>query len=121
MGGAYILGIVFPLVVLALVFSGAKRKVRDPKFTFSLGSYRNRISVSRFVGTLVFAASGLFFIGLAFAGESKNGPAFQRWIGATLNQHLAAHAGQVPNYITWPALLAPVLAPAIGDRNSATS
>lgn len=106
MGGAYILGIVFPLVVLALVFSGAKRKVRDPKFTLSLGAYRKRISVSRFVGTLVFAASGLFFIGLAFAGESKNGPAFQRWIGATLNQHLAAHAGQVPNYITWPALLA---------------
>ena len=29
MGGAYILGIVFPLVVIALLFTGAKRKVRD--------------------------------------------------------------------------------------------
>ncbi len=105
MGGAYILGIVFPLVILALAFSGAKRKVRDPKFTLSLGAYRKRISVSRFAGAVVFAASGLFFIGLAFAGESKNGPAFQRWIGGQLNRHLAAHAGQVPNYIAWPALV----------------
>jgi cytochrome c biogenesis protein CcdA len=105
MGGAYILGIVFPLVVIALLFTGAKRKVRDPKFTLALGDYRKRISVSRFVGAVVFAASGLFFIGLAFAGESKNGPAFQRWIGAQLNHHLAAHAGQVPNWLSWPALV----------------
>jgi len=104
MGGAYILGIVFPLVVIALAFSGAKKKVRDPKFTFALGGYRKRTSLSRVVGTVVFGASGLFFIVLAFAGESKNGPAFQRWIGAQLNHHLAAHAGQVPNYVTWPAL-----------------
>jgi cytochrome c-type biogenesis protein len=104
MGGAYILGIVFPLVILALVFSGAKKKVRDPKFTLSVGTYRKRISLSRFVGALVFGASGLFFIGLAFAGESKNGPGFQRWIGAQLNRHLAAHAGQVPNWLGWPAL-----------------
>ncbi|HLY95342.1 MAG TPA: cytochrome c biogenesis protein CcdA [Gaiellaceae bacterium] len=104
MGGAYILGIVFPLVVVALAFTGAKRRVRDPKFTLSIGSYRRRMSLSRFVGAVVFAASGLFFIGLAFAGESKNGPAFQRWIGTFLNRHLAAHAGQVPNWLTWPAL-----------------
>jgi cytochrome c biogenesis protein CcdA len=105
LGGAYILGIVFPLVVLALAFSGAKKRVRDPKFTFSLGSYRKRISVSRFVGAVVFAASGLFFIALAFAGESQNGPAFQRWISHQLNHHVAAHAGQVPNWLMWPALL----------------
>ena len=104
MGGAYILGIVVPLVLLAVVFSGAKKKVRDPKFTLALGGYRKRITLSRLSGSLVFAASGLFFIGLAFAGESKSGPAFQRWIGAQLNQHLAAHAGQVPNWIGWPAL-----------------
>jgi cytochrome c-type biogenesis protein len=104
LGGAYILGIVFPLVVLALAFSGAKKKVRDPKFTLALGAYRKRISLSRFVGALVFGGSGLLFIGLAFAGESQNGPAFQRWISRQLNHHLAAHAGQVPNWITWPAL-----------------
>lgn len=104
LGGAYILGIVFPLVILALAFSGAKKKVRDPKFTLSIASYRKRISVSRFVGTLVFGASGLFFIGLALAGESQSGNRMQRWISAQLNHHLAAHAGGVPNWITWPGL-----------------
>ena len=104
MGGAYILGIVFPLVTLAIVFNGAKRKLRDPKFTLSPGIYRKRISLSRLIGSVVFGASGLFFIGLAFAGESKNGPGFQRWIGGFLNQHLAAHAGQVPNWLSWPSL-----------------
>jgi cytochrome c biogenesis protein CcdA len=105
LGGAYILGIVFPLVVLALAFNGAKKKVRDPKFTLTLGTYRKRISLSRFVGALVFGASGLFFIGLAFAGESQSGNGVQRWISRQLNHHLAAHAGQVPNWITWPTLL----------------
>ncbi|HEY8646572.1 MAG TPA: cytochrome c biogenesis protein CcdA [Gaiellaceae bacterium] len=104
MGGAYILGIVVPLVLLAVIFNGAKKKVRDPKITLALGGYRKRITLSRLVGSVVFVASGLFFIGLAFAGESKSGPGFQRWIGAQLNQHLAAHAGQVPNWIGWPAL-----------------
>ena len=105
LGGAYILGIVFPLVILALVFSGAKKKVRDPKLTLSLAGYRKRISLSRLVGALVFGASGLFFIGLALAGESQSGNGFQRWLSSQLNHHLAAHAGQVPNWVTWPALL----------------
>jgi cytochrome c-type biogenesis protein len=104
LGGAYILGIVFPLVILALVFHGAKGRLRDPKFTLALGSYRKRISLSRFVGALVFGASGLFFIILALAGESQSGNGMQRWISAQLSHHLAAHAGQVPNWLMWPAL-----------------
>jgi cytochrome c-type biogenesis protein len=104
LGGAYILGIVFPLVILALVFHGAKGRVRDPKFTLALGAYRKRISLSRLVGALVFGASGLFFIGLALTGESQSGNGVQRWISAQLNHHVAAHAGQVPNWLVWPAL-----------------
>jgi preprotein translocase subunit SecG len=105
MGGAYILGIVFPLLVIALCYKGAKRKLRDPKFTLALGTYRKRTSLSRLAGTVVFGACGLLFIGLAFAGESRHEPGFQRWISAFLNGHLAAHAGQIPNWITWPALM----------------
>jgi cytochrome c-type biogenesis protein len=104
LGGAYILGIVLPLVILALVFHGAKGRLRDPKLTLALASYRKRISLSRFVGVLVFGASGLFFIALALSGESQSGNGMQRWISAQLNHHLAAHAGQVPNWLVWPAL-----------------
>jgi uncharacterized RDD family membrane protein YckC len=105
MGGAYLMGIVTPLVLIALLFNAAKKKVRDPKFTLTIASYRKRISVSRLVGAIVFAASGLFFIGLALAGESQSGNSMQRWIGRQLNQHIATHAGDVPNWISWPALL----------------
>lgn len=105
MGGAYLMGIVTPLVLIALLFNGAKQKARDPKLTLAVASYRKRISLSRLVGAIVFGASGLFFIGLALAGESQSGNSMQRWIGRQLNHHVAAHAGQVPNWITWPALL----------------
>jgi cytochrome c biogenesis protein CcdA len=104
LGGAYILGIVFPLVVLALAFSGAKRKVRDPRVTLALGGYRKRISLSRLVGAVVFGAFGLVFIGLALSGESQSGNGVQRWISRELNHRLAAHAGQIPNWLVWPAL-----------------
>jgi cytochrome c-type biogenesis protein len=105
MGLSYLAGIILPLVLIAVVFNGAKKKVRDPKFTLAIASYRKRISLSRLVGSVVFAASGLFFIGLALAGESQSGNSMQRWISRQLNHQLAAHAGQIPNWIAWPALL----------------
>ena len=104
LGLAYLGGIVLPLVVLGLVFHGAKRKVRDRKFTFRLGDYRKRISISRFAGAVIFGASGIFFIALALAGESQSGNSVQRWISRQLNHVLAAHAGQIPNWLMWPAL-----------------
>jgi hypothetical protein len=105
LGGAYLLGIVFPLVVIALCFQGAKRKVRDPKFTLALGGYRKRISLSRLVGSVVFGGFGLVFIGLALSGESQSGNSVQRWISMQLDHHVATHAGQVPNWLMWPTLV----------------
>ncbi len=105
LGGAYLMGIVTPLVLLALLFSGAKKKVRDPRLTLAVAGYRKRISLSRLVGAVVFGASGLFFIGLALAGESQSGNSMQRWISRQLNHHVATHAGQVPNWVMWPALV----------------
>lgn len=104
MGGAYILGIVLPLVAIALLFNGAKKKARDPKFALALGSYRKRISLSRLVGSIVFGLFGLFFIGLALAGESQSGNGMQRWISLQLNHQVATRAGQIPNWLMWPAL-----------------
>lgn len=105
LGGAYILGIVFPLVVIALFFQGAKKKVRDPKVWIRIGDYAKRISVTRLLGTIVFAASGVFFIVLALTGDAQNAPGFQRDLGRWLN-HLGAQADGVPNYLACPALLA---------------
>ena len=103
LGGAYILGIVLPLVVIALFFHGASKRVRDPKLRLRVGDYVKRISLTRLVGTIVFTASGLFFIALALTGQAENAPGFQRQLGVWLN-HLGAQAGAVPNYVAWPAL-----------------
>jgi cytochrome c biogenesis protein CcdA len=105
MGGAYILGIVFPLVILALLFEGARRRVRDPRLTLSVAGWTKRISLSRLVGAIVFGASGVFFIILAFTGEAQNAPGFQRQLGVWLSE-LGSHAGDIPNYLAWPALAA---------------
>ncbi len=104
LGGAYILGIVFPLVIIALFFTGAKRTFRDPRVTISLGSYRKQTSLSRLVGTVVFGAFGFLFVGLALTGQSRRELNFQRSFNAFLNQHLATIAGNVPNWLAWPAL-----------------
>lgn len=105
MGGAYILGIVFPLVILALFFTGAKHRISDPKFTITIGTYQKRTSVSRVVGTVVFAAFGLLFIGLAFTGQSRRELGFQRSLNTFLNNHLATYAGSIPNWFAWPVLV----------------
>ena len=54
---------------------------------------------------LAFLVFLLAATGLAFAGESKNGPGFQRWIGAQLDHHVASHAGEVPNWLTFPFII----------------
>lgn len=105
LGGAYILGIVFPLVAIALFFQGARRKVRNPKLWIRVGGHAKRISATRLAGTIVFAASGVFFVVLALTGEAESAPGFQRELGRWLG-HVGVRAGSVPNYVAWPALLA---------------
>lgn len=105
LGGAYILGIVFPLVVIALFFHGARKKVRDPKLTLHLGTHTKRIGLTRLLGSVLFAGSGVLFIVLALSGRAEGAPGFQRDLGGWLTR-LGSHADAVPNYLAWPALLA---------------
>lgn len=104
LGGAYILGIVFPLVVIALFFTGAKRKARDWKFTIRWGSYVKPTSLSRLVGTTVFGGFGLFFVVAAVTGQSRRALGFQRSMSAFLNNHVAPYATHISNWVAWPAL-----------------
>jgi cytochrome c-type biogenesis protein len=105
LGGAYILGIVFPLVVIALFFMGAQHQLRDPKFTFSLGRYQKSTSLARVVGTFIFGSFGLFFIATALTGQSRRELGFERTLNSFLTQHLASAAGHVSNWFAWPVLV----------------
>jgi len=104
LGGAYIMGIVFPLVVIAIFFAGAKRKVRDWKFTIRLGNYVRPTSLSRVVGTAVFGGFGLFFVVMAVTGQSRRALGFQRSMSTFLDNHVAPYAAHVSNWVAWPAL-----------------
>lgn len=106
LGGAYITGIVFPLVIIALFFTGAKAKARarDWKFTIRLGNYVKPTSLSRLVGTAVFGGFGLFFVVVAVTGQSRRALGFQRSMSAYLNNHVAPYAAHVSNWVAWPAL-----------------
>lgn len=106
LGGAYIAGIVFPLVIIALFFTGAKGKARARgwKFTIRLGSYMKATSLSRLVGTAVFGGFGLFFVVTAVTGQSRRALGFQRSMSAYLNNHVAPYAAHVSNWVAWPAL-----------------
>jgi len=107
-GGAYVAGLVAPLGPLALL-AGRLRRVRDPKLTLRMRGYTKRLTVSRLAGSVLFAAFGLLFVGLALTGNSETAPAFQETLGVWARR-LAAYVDGVPNLVAFPILAAVVAA-----------
>ena len=105
LGGAYILGLVAPLLPMAFVVGRVRGRVRDPKLTVRLGGYAKRTTVSRVAGSVVFAGFGLLFIVLALTGNAETAPGFQRTLAGWFGR-LAARLDDLPNAIAWPALAA---------------
>lgn len=103
LGIAYITGLVAPLIPLAFVAGRVRGRVPDPKLTLRLGRYTKRLPVSRLVGSTIFAAFGLLFIGLALTGNSNTAPAFQETLGLWARQ-VGAFVDDVPNVVVFPIL-----------------
>ena len=108
-GAAYVVGLVAPLVPLALLAGRVRGRVPDPKLTLRLGGYAKRLTVSRLAGSLLFAGFGLLFIGLALTGNSDTAPAFQETIGIWARR-AGAYVDDVPNLVAAPILAAVVAA-----------
>jgi cytochrome c biogenesis protein CcdA len=104
LGGVYILGLISPLLPLAFAWGRLRGRVRDPRIGLRLGQWTKRISLSRLLGTVVFGAFGLLFIGLALTGNAESAPGFQRTLGHWVGQ-LAHHLDSVPNEIAWPLIV----------------
>ena len=109
LGGAYILGLVAPLLPMAFVVSRLRGRVRDPRLRLRLGSYTKRITASRLVGSLVFAGFGVLFIVLALTGNADTAPGFQQTLTRWMS-HVATWLDDIPNAVAWPALAAVALA-----------
>ena len=86
LGVAYVLGMVFPLFLAALLWDRlglARRSFRLPPLTVSVGSRRLRLRATDLGAGVLFGAMGSLMIGLALTGRSTYTPdfllAFNRW------------------------------------------
>ena len=109
LGAAYVIGLVAPLVPLALLAGRVRGRVPDPKLSLRFRGYTKRLTVSRLVGSLVFGGFGLLFIGLALTGNSETAPAFQETLGLWARR-IGAHVDDVPNLVAFPILAAALAA-----------
>ena len=105
LGIAYVVGMMAPLIPLALIYGKAKGRVRDPKVTLHLAGHVKRIGLARLVGSVVFAGFGLLFITLAMTGYSETAPDFQKVIGLWMRE-LSDNLDNVPNFVSLPVLVA---------------
>lgn len=104
LGGAYVLGLIAPLLPFAFAYGKLKDKVRDPKVTLRLAGRTKAIGLARLAGVAIFAAFGLLFVGLALTGNTETAPAFQETLGVWMRR-FGAQVDDIPNYVTLPALL----------------
>lgn len=104
LGAAYVTGLVAPLVPLALLAGRVRGRVPDPRLTLRLGRYTKRLTVSRLVGSIMFAGFGLLFIVLALTGNSETAPAFQETLGVWARR-LGARLDDLPNLVVLPVLV----------------
>ena len=109
LGVAYVAGMMLPLIPVALIYGRAKQRLRDPRVTLRLGSYRKRIGVAQLGGMVIFAAFGALFIALALTGNSENAPGFQVVMGDWM-RHVGHYVALVPNVISLPILVALIAA-----------
>jgi len=109
LGGAYLLGLIAPLLPIALLAREARKRVRDPRLTLRIGSYEKRTSLLRLLGSAIFAGFGVLFIVLALSGNAESAPGFQRTLAHWLS-HVAVQLSRVPNTLAWPLLAALALA-----------
>ena len=109
LGGAYILGLVAPLIPLALLAGRVQGRIRDPRLTLKIGGYAKRLTVSRLAGAALFGALGLLFITLALTGNSETAPDFQATLGLWARR-LGSYVDGVPNVVSFPILAAVIAA-----------
>jgi cytochrome c-type biogenesis protein len=107
LGGVYVLGLVSPLLPLAFAYSRLRGRVRDPQLSLRLGTHVKPITLSRLLGTVLFAAFGVLFIVLAVTGNAESAPGFQRTLGLWVGR-LAHHLDSLPNALAWPLIAAAV-------------
>jgi cytochrome c-type biogenesis protein len=103
LGGAYLLGLIAPLLPIALLARTARKRVRDPRLTLRIGGYTKRTSLLRLLGSAIFAGFGVLFIFLALSGNAETAPGYQRVLAHWFTR-VGIWLARVPNELAWPLL-----------------
>jgi hypothetical protein len=104
LGVAYVLGMVFPLFLAALVWDRlgfARRPLRLPPIALTILGRQVRVRPTDLGAGILFVAMGLLMIGLALTGRATYTPdfllAFNRW-GSDRLATLASRLGWIPDW-----------------------
>jgi cytochrome c-type biogenesis protein len=71
LGLFYLFGLVSPLLLSAAGIGKLRRRLRDPKLSFSVLGRQVRMTMSRLAGGIVFIILGAYLLALAFTGEDS--------------------------------------------------
>jgi cytochrome c-type biogenesis protein len=110
LGLFYLFGLVSPLLLSAAGIGRLRGRLRDPRVAFSVLGHRIRMTVSRLVGGSAFIILGTYVLVLAFTGEAKTAPGFQRAFGNWLRARATDLNSAVPTGAGWALMLAIALA-----------
>lgn len=105
LGGAYVLGLIAPLVPLAFAAGRLRGRISDRRLVLRVGTREKAITASRLAGSVVFGLLGVLFIALALTGNAETAPGFQRTL-AQAALGLSARLEAIPNVVFAPVLIA---------------
>jgi len=105
-GGAYILGMVAPLLVLAYFWDRLELAnhpiVRGRRLRFRLGPVRRSLHSTNLLAGVLFVAMGVLIITLAYTGQATNSPEAQVRVSAALTraaEWVTSPLGGVPDVV----------------------
>ncbi|RDI73659.1 Cytochrome C biogenesis protein transmembrane region [Gaiella occulta] len=104
LGGAYILGLIAPLLPVAFAAGRLHGRIPDRRLTLRVGSYAKRITASRLAGSAIFAVFGVLFIALALTGNAEAAPGFQRTLGEAMRS-VGSRIDDIPNVVFAPGVI----------------
>ena len=110
LGLFYLFGLVSPLLLSAAGVGKLRGRLRDPKVACSVLGRRIRMTLSRLVGGIAFITLGTYVLVLAFTGEAKTAPGFQKAFGNWLRARATDLNSAVPAGAGWAVMLTLALA-----------
>lgn len=115
LGTFYLLGLVTPLLLSAAGIGKLRRRLRDPRISFTLAGRQIRTTAARLIGGAAFIGLGALLIALALTGNARTAPDAQKAFGQWLTARANDLNDVIPASIGWALMLALAAAVALAS------